>query len=51
MPSRGVSFCSHCCRRGQVQGARLGMGHGVKIPQGGGIFRPGAANGDGHETS
>ena len=36
---------------GKLQGARLSMGHGVKIPQGGGIFRPGAANGDGHETS
>ncbi|MNJ64436.1 hypothetical protein D3C77_603850 [compost metagenome] len=37
--------------KGKLQGTGLGIRHGVKIPQGNGIFRPGAANSDGHETS
>ncbi|BEE19559.1 hypothetical protein VAWG006_38120 [Aeromonas enteropelogenes] len=31
-----------------MQGARLGIGHGVEIPQGGGVGRFGMADGDMH---
>ncbi|BEE11055.1 hypothetical protein VAWG005_38660 [Aeromonas dhakensis] len=31
-----------------MQGARLGIGHGIEIPQGGGIGRFGVTNGDLH---